>query len=503
MYSEPFRARRGGRPGRVCPVFRIVACVVVMLSTCPGWGMSTFLSLAVAVHAGEDRQGEVEVAPFPVVVESGGKRKTVYGLVDRQGAVVVPPRYELPLWRVFGKSDYLAVKEGDAFGLVDGKGRVVLAPSLEFVVPDPFFGDDGVLPAVRDGKYGYVMPDGKWLVQPRYNRAEPFPPGRPALVGLGAKNGYIDRNGGEVTPIAYDHAEPFHLGDVVQVRQNGKCGFIDVAGELVVPLEYDETEAVFVGPLAAVRRAGGSGYISRRNEIVVPLVYDEVESSPFIHAAVATVRTGRKWLLLRVDGSEVPGAEYEAVGLLDNDGMCAVRRNGKWGYVDKDGAEVVALRFNNIGPFSRGLAAASLDGEQYGYIDVSGEWAVQPGFREAGVFSASGLAPVRLDNGLFGAVDGNGDMVVEPLYDAIGSQKDKPYLPAVIGGRRGWLDGRGEFFDELSDFENGLTLRMRDGRGGYINKDGTTVFSIEVVNGKRIYRDRAGAAVWALKMDND
>lgn len=497
-------AKERGEFFRRCRLPLLFSLIIALFPpTCSLWSVSAFLSPGAAAYAGESQRGEVTVAPFPVTVESGGKQRTYYGLVDAQGTIVLPPRFEMRLWRIFGKSNYIAISDNDIFGLVDRDGRVVLQPSLEYVVPDPYFGDHDLLPAVKGGKYGFVVPDGKWLIQPRYNRAEPFFPGRPALVGLGAKSGYIDRNGDAVTPMEYDHAEPFYLGEVVQVRQNGKCGFIDVTGTVVVPLEYDETEAAFSGPFAAVRRNGKSGYITPNNDVVVPLEYDEVEPSPFLHAEVAAVRARGRWILLRSDGSEIPGAEYETVDLFDEDKpLFRVRRDGKWGYIDKTGHETISPRFSDAGVFSQGLAAASLDGESYGYIDVSGDWTVSPVFREAGAFAASGLAPVRRDS-LFGVIDTSGKMVVEPMYDAIASREKSPYLSASAGSRRGKLDADGVFFDELADFENGLTIKMKDGQGGYCTKDGKIVLSVEMVNGNRRYRDKTGAVIRALKTSND
>ena len=58
---------------------------------------------------------------------------------------------------------------------------------------------DGLAPAEKDGKVGFIDVTGEFLISPRYSEAKNFAEGL-APVGVGRKLGYIDKTGKFVWP---------------------------------------------------------------------------------------------------------------------------------------------------------------------------------------------------------------------------------------------------------------------------------------------------------------
>src|SRR5258708_34786859 len=73
-------------------------------------------------------------------------------------------------------------------------------------------GNTGLFPVRVNGKYGYISKSGEMVIQPQFDRAEPFAEGY-APARIDAHWGYIDNTGKPVIPTTYDLFDPF--SDVV------------------------------------------------------------------------------------------------------------------------------------------------------------------------------------------------------------------------------------------------------------------------------------------------
>jgi len=84
--------------------------------------------------------------------------------------------------------------QGGKWGYVDREGKVVIEPRFDF--PGKF--TEGMAPVnvggIGKGKWGYVDNTGKMVIEPRFDEAAEFLDGL-ARVKTGGKVGYVDRNG--------------------------------------------------------------------------------------------------------------------------------------------------------------------------------------------------------------------------------------------------------------------------------------------------------------------
>jgi hypothetical protein len=298
----------------------------------------------------------------------------IWGLIDRDGEVVVPPRF-LDLFRFReGLAPFILAEELNNVGFVNREGEVVIEPGFSrldaYGTDEPYGFSNGLAQVEIDGtEYAYIDTTGQFVIPPgTVGEGGLFVEGRASVERHDAQDffprkGYIDTQGEVVIPFDFIEASPFSDGlAVVEVwGKEGGAGFIDRSGNWVVG-PTQEWEAVGL-PLAEDRapvmetESGNRGYVDRRGDWAVPPTFELARGF--------------------------------------HQGRAAVYRDGGWGFIDRSGAIVLPLRFDEVLDFSQGLAAVKR-GEHWGYVRLDGSWAIRPRYRDATRFD-SDRAVVRLD----------------------------------------------------------------------------------------------------------
>ena len=231
-----------------------------------------------------------------------------YGFIDHEGRMVIQPQfqYAFPFYEGFA-----VVKAYDRYGMIDRSGQVVFPIKYEILTSMYqgclFAGDDNGLAlydnhfrqltmpvytqvegrnedrilVARDGKYGYLDPDGNLVIPCQYDRAGLFDDGR-TFVAIGKKWGIIDRTGRVVLPIEYDNsgyrAEAYIYHDgLALIEKNKLYGYVDIEGRPVIYPSFSNAYQFSEG-LAPVY-VGAWGYIDTKGDFYIPPVFDI--ASPF------------------------------------------------------------------------------------------------------------------------------------------------------------------------------------------------------------------------------
>ena len=337
--------------------------------------------------------------------------------------------------------------------------------------------------------------EGKVVIEPRYDDAEPFYEGL-AAVKLGEKWGYVDQRGTLVIPPQFAMAGRFSDGRAAVIRPRDvrwpmRVGHIDTAGKVIVKPEFfGGMDAEFHDGLALVRPKGEpivgvfgfdqrNRYIDRSGTFAIDTVFEY--ATPF------------------------------------SDGLAKVRKDGKTMYVDTSGKVVLDVTsFHNTGNFSEGLASVTEPfnrGRKIGFINREGQVIVAPAYDRVRGFS-EGLAAVAIGwndpsfvpKGLdyvpakWGYIDRKGKLVIELKYWWVGSfSQGLAWVELEKGGKRGFINQAGELviqprFDTTGDFRNGLACVSMDNRWErYETPHGQ---GIRRVRGRIGYIDHAGEYVW-------
>ena len=272
--------------------------------------------------------------------------------------------------------------------------------------------DDKVIFAVKlNNKWGYMKPNGEYLVAPKYDDAERFYNGF-ASVKLSNKWGAIDTTGRLAVKFQYDWVLSFGPYGWAQVCIREKFGYIDKTGNLVIPAKYD-LNSVFKYGFARVNVGGKYGYIDTTGKIIIALQFCNADL--FQENGLARVKVcyeiDRKntskyeYNYVDEDITEVSGEQYDSTkygfinrmgkyvinpqfddALCFSDGLASVKVKNKWGYIDTTGNYMIKPQFDDAWSFTKGLAIVMIN-DKWGFIDLTGKFVIVPKFQSANVFS--------------------------------------------------------------------------------------------------------------------
>jgi len=172
----------------------------------------------------------------------------------------------------------------------------------------------GLVPFVRDGKWGYKKASGEVVIQPRFE-------------------------------VAYD----FSAEGIAAVVDDEGWAYINADGFTVIrPFVFDNGPDYFEEGLARFRSESKFGFFDRKGRVIIEPRFDF--ALPF-HDGLAAVCSGCK--------EELEG-EHRSV------------KGGVWGYIDRRGAVVFPPRCEEAGNFANGRARVKCNGEE-SFIDVKGK----------------------------------------------------------------------------------------------------------------------------------
>lgn len=185
--------------------------------------------------------------------------------------------------------DRIGVKTSEGWRLANGDFAIG-----ELLVEEMGMYSNGFIPAKKNGKWGFMDPDGStWQLEPQYDALIMDELGRCC-----AQDAYFARLGdkvllyvkGQQLGDTYEDARPFADGWAA-VKKNGKWGFIDTAGELKIDYQFDDALS-FGQHLAAVQKDRYWGYISLAGKMVISA--DFLEAKSFSDGS-APVKTADGW----------------------------------------------------------------------------------------------------------------------------------------------------------------------------------------------------------------
>ena len=291
--------------------------------------------------------------------------------------------------------------EEDKFGVIDKKGKWLITPKYAWL--DDFKGNLAVVQKSKNGKYGYLNLEDKFVIEHEYAQAQRFSEGR-AMVCPEYKNyedstcGYIDEKGTPITRFEYSsyHSEPFSEGLAKVCKGKGKdllCGYIDLKGNVVDELtndvyqneygDWSSTLDSFYGGLALY---GGKwfdgfqkwGFINKKFELQIPVIlskpltkysYEPDDFSENIQwqAVGKTKDNESQMAAMDRNGNIKFYSNYDEV-LRYSQGLSAVRVGNKWGFINQKNEVVVDIIYDDVRAYQGGFASVRV-GDKWGVIN--------------------------------------------------------------------------------------------------------------------------------------
>ena len=187
---------------------------------------------------------EVRAFPLPGSESLARARKDkLWGFINRQGKWAIPAQYDAVL--AFNAASTL-VREPSNSGrsglwkLVDPTGKTLSDERWRFSFGFPLDGLAVASVETQDGRWGYLKPNGSYLLPPQWEKAMPFKDGS-AVAWRDGKAGVIGENGDWIIRPDWDHLTGIAEGFVV-ARRGELHGYIEIATGRVIEPQWHRVE---------------------------------------------------------------------------------------------------------------------------------------------------------------------------------------------------------------------------------------------------------------------
>ena len=269
----------------------------------------------------------------------------------------------------------------------------------------------------------------------------------------------------------YAKIEDFRKGHAYILDSNKKFGLIDTQGNVLLDciydLIFDQTDDWGVG---YVKMNGAWGLFDKEYKMLTKCIYD-MFSEPHDGFVTLSIAGHSKYGVIDIsDGSIVIPFEYYKLGNY-SEGLFAAEIEGKdrnkAGFIDRDNQVVIPFIYAEADDFSEGLAAVHkydetvysmygpVPSQKSGFINTKGDVVIPFKFKWQ-------MNSLKFSEGLCAIGTRNNDRM---MYETDRNSFINTKGEVVISG----------LFTDAEPFENGVSRIKKDGKYGYINKQGEII----------------------------
>lgn len=398
-----------------------------------------------------------------------------YGIIDSKGKVIVDIKYDyITLSDYDLEKGYILIQNANLYGILNLKTKKLIEPKYnQVLVMDNYV---QIIGKVDGEEKSGVLFFNDTVIEPAFDWIHHFA-GINNVVGMVEKDGkygVLGIDGKYILDIKYDEIREFNDG-TCHVKLDGKYGYLNSDGSLLTPIEYDEITAFHKG-VAPVRKDGKWGILNRDGTYKAEPIYDQVH---VLYDEIQAVLDGKK-IILNGDGSSKFDTDYEYMYPYDSiKGASKVKKNGKEVIIDSKGKPIFKVDFDTIGVFENGVARIKLN-NKVGYLGEDGKYAVEPVYDSVYHDETEPYYHTEKD-GLRGLVFDDGT-VIKPISEGtISFQGD--YGVIRLNNKDTYIDKKGkqitsELFDTANPFSDGMGRVMINLKTSYINTDGKQISKV-------------------------
>lgn len=273
--------------------------------------------------------------------------------------------------------------------------------------------DEEIMPAEKNGDWGYANAKGKMIIKAAYDEVEPFVPLTSgdvtmgvARIRFGQKWSYLTRDRRYVFPFDFDSITSFDGG--------GNC--LGTIG--------DETVLLGVKPLAP-----GKNQVASLEGVILATGLQKVEA--FRANGLAWALRDGKWGMLDREGKWVVEPKYNSWKQDLQIGMNLVTVDGKLGCVDEDGVERIPAKYDAVAYDGElGLVSVSLGG-MVGLLSKDGRPVLDPEYEA--LSPDADLRIVARKDGKIGIFERDGSPRYPCVFDEIPVENAAGYVEVWDG----------------------------------------------------------------------
>lgn len=359
-------------------------------------------------------------------LEQDGK----YGVIDKEGNIVVEPRYikvDIPNPT---RNIFVVTEEGNTNSYaIDSSGNNIYSQyeSIE---------------AININTLSSNIPYEKTVLKYKEN----------GLYGI------IDLDGKEITDSIYDSISSIDYKEgCLKVEVEGKYGIINIKGTELVKPEYDlvladgyydeENKYKDAGFVLRIKTDDGYrfGYADRKGKIILEPLYNEVNRITEILSKdvyLITSNNGRYGLIK--NGKEILKNEYTEIAFDSNNNLLIVEKDKTKGVVDLEGNNIIPIDYDDI--IIGGKYINAQKGEELVIFDSNGN-NINTDIISLNQVNDNYAIVIDKENN-YNIVDKSGNKKLDNIYTYIEYYKDDKFIVSKEGSA-GIINGEGKIVIDL------------------------------------------------------
>ncbi|MFH2141131.1 MAG: WG repeat-containing protein, partial [Bacteroidota bacterium] len=319
--------------------------------------------------------GNLEITTYP---------RYLYGLINKQGKVVIPFTYN----NIGEFIDGLAVVSADSLSETENHYGVINEKGVE-VIPCKYNELqilNNKLIKVTDGdKSGIISSSGKQILEMEYDEICPFTSGN-AKIEKDGKWGLVNSEGKVLLECNNYYISNFKNGKAL-VYNNATPYYIDIQGKIIGNAEYkknsytsDGKVIISIGEINEKGKIITDAYFGLSNmsgNIILKCNYSNIRD--ISDKLLAVENPSLDWSILDKNGQKVNSNAYYTIGdFLNGVSKVSVRSSEeydeygypyvKYGYIDETGREIIPVKYDNVSVLFKNIYLVSNAGK-YGLID--------------------------------------------------------------------------------------------------------------------------------------
>ena len=385
--------------------------------------------------------------------------------------------------------DYYALYTDDKWGIVDSTGNTVIEPMYQEMI--------------------IVLNNRKDVFLCTYDVNEKT--GEYKTKVINRKNEEIYTKYDKIEPLEnYDKSgNAWYEKDIMRVQKDGKYGLIDIDGKEILSLEYDNIETLKgLENSIIVTKNGKVGLVNKSGATIINPEFSKIQKFDDDYTkGYITVDQNKKYGLVSYAGSKILENKYEKIEAIYGENHFVIQEKGKQIVINSKGDKVITDGFDKITQINSDGVVFVKD-KEYGFMNYDKKVLVKPTYQELKEINI-GILKAKKDN-KYGIIDINGKEKLEFKYSDLyyeGSAgfyvtEDEKYnsqildnnLKVKLSGVLSELNKEDGYMklkikDEYKYYNfkfeekdvkdvlsnNNLFVSRKDGKYGYIDKDGNVV----------------------------
>ena len=283
-----------------------------------------------------------------------------WGVIDEKGNIIIEPNFEEMITIPNRNKDIFICMENVNYEentynvkVLNSKNKEIftgydLVEAIENIdASNNMWYEDNVLKVKKGELYGLIDFSGKEILEPKYQEINALKGTKNSLIiKQNDKLGLSDNKGNVIIKPEYKEIksiqENYQNGYIV-VNQDNKYGIIDFTSQVIVETGYEDIKQITGNHMYVVKQDGKWKLINSKKETLIENVNDVTQ----ILEDKIIIKKDNQYGILLVSGEEKIKPQYEELSSIFNDYYLA-KKSGKYGIINSVNEQVLSFQYSKI-----------------------------------------------------------------------------------------------------------------------------------------------------------